>query len=80
MNVEERVKKVIIDQLGFIKYPGEVIQTADLVQDLGADSLDMVELLMEAEEEFDIEVNDEDAEKIKTVGDAIQYFTDPIGW
>jgi acyl carrier protein len=71
MSVEERVKKIIIEQLGV--NAEEVSAESAFVDDLGADSLDTVELVMAFEEEFDIEIPDEDAEKIGTVGDAIKY-------
>ena len=71
MSVEERVKKIIVEQLGV--NADEVNLESAFVEDLGADSLDTVELVMAFEEEFDIEIPDEDAEKITTVGDAIQY-------
>lgn len=67
----DRVKKVVVDQLEVSEE--EVTPTASFVDDLGADSLDVVELVMGLEEEFDIEIPDEDAEKIATVGDAISY-------
>lgn len=67
----EDVKKVIVDQLGV--NPEEVTKEASFVDDLGADSLDTVELVMALEEAFDMEIPDEDAEKIKTVGDTINY-------
>lgn len=70
-NVEERVKKIIVEQLGVDA--GEVTQQAQFVNDLGADSLDTVELVMAFEEEFDIEIPDEDAEKIQTVGHALEF-------
>ncbi len=70
-NFEERVKKIITEQLAVDA--AEVTPQAQFVQDLGADSLDTVELVMALEEEFDIEIPDEDAEKIKTVGMAIAY-------
>jgi acyl carrier protein len=69
--VEERVKSIIVEQLGVEE--GDVAPSAKFIEDLGADSLDTVELVMAFEEEFDIEIPDEDAEKITTVGDAIQY-------
>ena len=72
--VEERVKEIICEQLGVEE--DEVILTAKFIEDLGADSLDTVELVMAFEEEFDLEIPDEDAEKIVTVGDAIQYIKD----
>lgn len=71
MSVEEKVKKIIIEQLGV--NPEEVTTEASFVEDLGADSLDTVELVMAFEEEFDAEIPDEEAEKLKTVGDAIRY-------
>ena len=67
----EQVKKVIVDQLGVAE--GEVTREASFVDDLGADSLDTVELVMALEEAFDTEIPDEDAEKIKTVGDTVSY-------
>ncbi len=69
--VEERVKKIIIDQLGVDE--AEVTPEAKFIDDLGADSLDTVELVMALEEEFGIEIPDEDAEKIVTVKDASTY-------
>jgi acyl carrier protein len=71
MSVEERVKNIIVDQLGVDEE--EVTPAASFVDDLGADSLDTVELVMAFEEEFDIEIPDEDAEKITTVKEAIDY-------
>ena len=70
-SVEEKVKSIIVDQLGVDE--GEVTPNANFVDDLGADSLDIVELVMAFEEAFDIEIPDEDAEKIKTVKDATDY-------
>ena len=67
----ERVKNVIVDQLSVDAE--EVTLEASFVDDLGADSLDVVELIMGLETEFDIEIPDEDAEKISTVGDAVEY-------
>ena len=67
----ERVKNVIVDQLSVDA--DEVTLEASFVEDLGADSLDVVELIMGLETEFDIEIPDEDAEKISTVGDAVEY-------
>ena len=72
--VEERVKEIICEQLGVEE--DEVMPNAKFIEDLGADSLDTVELVMAFEEEFDLEIPDEDAEKIVTVGYAIQYIKD----
>ena len=69
--VEERVKEIIVEQLGVEE--DEVLPAAKFIEDLGADSLDTVELVMAFEEEFDLEIPDEDAEKIATVGEAISY-------
>ena len=69
--VDERVKKIIAEQLGVEE--DEVTPEASFVEDLGADSLDTVELVMALEEEFDTEIPDEQAEKIQTVGQAIDY-------
>jgi acyl carrier protein len=71
MSVEDKVKSIIVDQLG-VKAE-EVTATASFVDDLGADSLDTVELVMALEEEFGIEIPDEDAEKMTTVGEAVKY-------
>ncbi|MBI5048096.1 MAG: acyl carrier protein [Deltaproteobacteria bacterium] len=71
MIVENKVKKIIVDQLGVTEE--EVKSEASFVDDLGADSLDTVEMVMAFEEEFNIEIPDEDAEKIKTVKDAVDY-------
>ena len=70
-SVEERVKQIIVEQLGVDE--GEVTPNASFVDDLGADSLDTVELVMAFEEAFEIEIPDEDAEKIRTVKDAVDY-------
>ena len=69
--VAERVKKIIVDKLGVDD--NEVINKANFIQDLGADSLDTVELIMEFEKEFDVSIPDEQAEKIQTVGQAVEY-------
>jgi acyl carrier protein len=69
--LDEKVKKIIVDQLGVDE--AEVTPEAKFIDDLGADSLDTVELVMALEEEFGIEIPDEDAEKIATVRDAINY-------
>ena len=73
MPVEKRVREIVAEQLE--RDVNEVTNTASLIDDLGADSLDVVELVMKMEEEFGIEIPDEDAEKIKTVNDVIQYIT-----
>ena len=70
-SIEERVKDIIVDQLGVT--PEQVTPSASFIDDLGADSLDTVELVMAFEEEFSVEVPDEDAEKLLTVGDVIKY-------
>jgi acyl carrier protein len=72
-SVEERVKQIIVEQLGVDE--GEVTTNASFVDDLGADSLDTVELVMAFEEAFDVEIPDEDAEKIRTVKDAVDYIS-----
>ncbi len=71
MSTETRVKKIIVDQLGVTE--DEVKSEASFVDDLGADSLDVVEMVMALEEEFNIEIPDEDAEKIKTVQEVTDY-------
>jgi acyl carrier protein len=77
MAVEEKVKSIIAEQLG-VKSE-EVTPGASFIDDLGADSLDTVELVMALEEEFGIEIPDEDAEKMTTVGDAVKYIEEKIG-
>ncbi|MBO5077239.1 MAG: acyl carrier protein [Clostridia bacterium] len=72
----ERIRKIIVDQLGVDE--SQVTIDSSFVDDLGADSLDIVELIMALESEFDIEIPDEDAEKITTVNDAVQYVTNNI--
>lgn len=69
--IEEKVISIIVDQLGVEE--DDVVMDASFIDDLGADSLDIVELIMALEEEFDIEIPDEDAEKIVTVGNAVNY-------
>ncbi|MCI0329686.1 MAG: acyl carrier protein [candidate division Zixibacteria bacterium] len=69
--IEQKVREIIVEQLGVD--PEQVTHEASFVDDLGADSLDTVELVMALEEEFDLEIPDEDAEKITTVGEAIEY-------
>lgn len=75
--VIERVTKVVVDRLGVDE--SEVKLEASFRDDLGADSLDVVELVMELEEEFDMQIDDEDAEKIATVGDAVSFIESKIG-
>jgi len=72
-NIAERVSSIIVDKLGVDA--SEVVPTASFTNDLGADSLDTVELIMEFEKEFNINIPDEKAEKIATVGDAVEYLT-----
>ena len=76
-DVAERVKKIIVEHLGV--EDGKVVENASFIDDLGADSLDTVELVMAFEEEFGIEIPDEDAEKILTVKDAVDYIKNTIG-
>ena len=71
MSAEEKVKEIIVDQLGVDE--NQVVTSASFIEDLGADSLDTVELVMALEEEFDVEISDEEAEKISKVQDAIDY-------
>ena len=70
-DVESKVKEIIIDKLGVDE--SEVVAEANFTNDLGADSLDTVELIMEFEKDFDLSIPDEDAETIATVGDAVKY-------
>ncbi len=70
-NIEARVKSIIADQLGVSE--DEIKPESSFIEDLGADSLDIVELVMAMEEEFEVEIPDEEAENIKTVGDALNY-------
>jgi acyl carrier protein len=73
----EKVKEIIIEQLDV--EADQVTENASFIEDLGADSLDTVELVMALEENFDIEIPDEDAEKIKTVRDAVEYIDEHVG-
>ena len=77
MDVEAKVKEIIVEQLGVDAE--EVTTGASFIEDLGADSLDTVELVMALEEEFDLEIPDEDAEKIAKVQDAVTYITSKLG-
>ncbi len=70
-SIEDKVKDIIVEQLGV--NPEQVTQSAKFIEDLGADSLDTVELVMAFEEEFNVEVPDEEAEKLQTVGDVVKY-------
>lgn len=76
-NVKEKVVSIIVDKLGV--NPEDVVETASFTNDLGADSLDTVELIMEFEKEFNISIPDDQAEKISTVGDAIRYIEENLG-
>ncbi|HEV3271186.1 MAG TPA: acyl carrier protein [Candidatus Methylacidiphilales bacterium] len=73
-SIEEKVKDIIVEQLGV--NPEQVTPQAKFIEDLGADSLDTVELVMAFEEEFNVEVPDEEAEKLQTVGDVVKYIED----
>ena len=73
-SIEEKVKEIIVEQLGV--NPEQVTPQAKFIEDLGADSLDTVELVMAFEEEFNVEVPDEEAEKLQTVGDVVKYIED----
>lgn len=75
-DVNEKIKSIIAEQLG-VK-PEEVTPQASFIEDLGADSLDTVELVMALEEEFEIEIPDEDAEKMASVGDAVKYIEEKL--
>jgi acyl carrier protein len=75
--MEERVAEIIVEQLGITR--GEIVPEASFIDDLGADSLDIVELVMAMEETFDIEIPDDDAEKIQTIGDAFSYVKERVG-
>ncbi len=76
-DVKEKVVSIIVDKLGV--NPEDVVETASFTNDLGADSLDTVELIMEFEKEFNVSIPDEQAEKISTVGDALKYIEENIG-
>jgi len=71
MESMDRIKKIIVDQLGIDE--SKITEDSSFVDDLDADSLDIVELIMAFEEEFDIEISDKDVEKMKTIGDVIKY-------
>ena len=75
-NIENKVKEIIIDKLGIEE--SEITDSASFTNDLGADSLDTVELIMEFEKEFNVSIPDEDAEKIGTVGQAISYLKEHV--
>ena len=75
-NLENKIKEIIIDKLGIEE--SEITESASFTNDLGADSLDTVELIMEFEKEFNVSIPDDDAEKIGTVGDAISYLKDNV--
>ncbi|HEV7365345.1 MAG TPA: acyl carrier protein [Chloroflexota bacterium] len=76
-NVEEKVKDIIVEELGVERE--KLTSDASFMEDLGADSLDTVELVMAFEKEFDIDIPDEEAEKLRTVGDAMSYLHEKIG-
>ncbi|MDH3211689.1 MAG: acyl carrier protein [Myxococcales bacterium] len=76
MNLEERITDLIVEQLGVSR--DEIAPEAAFIDDLGADSLDIVELVMSMEETFDVEISDEDAEKIQTIGDAVSYLKERL--
>tara|TARA_B100000029_G_scaffold463287_1_gene496448 strand:+ start:347 stop:583 length:237 start_codon:yes stop_codon:yes gene_type:complete len=75
-NLENKIKEIIVDKLGIEE--SEITDTASFTNDLGADSLDTVELIMEFEKEFNVSIPDEEAEKIQTVGDAIAYLKNNV--
>jgi acyl carrier protein len=75
--LEEKVKEIIVEELGV--EPDKLTDDASFMDDLGADSLDTVELVMAFEKEFDIDIPDEEAEKLRTVGDALKYLRDKMG-
>ena len=76
MELEGKVKEIIVNKLGVDE--AKIVPEANFIEDLGADSLDTVELIMEFEQEFDVEIQDEDANKIQTVGDAINYIKEKM--
>ena len=76
-DIAERVKKIVVEHLGVEEV--KVTENASFIDDLGADSLDTVELVMAFEKEFDIDIPDEEAEKLRTVGDAMKYLHDKMG-
>ena len=76
-NVEEKVKDIIVEELGVERE--KLTTEASFMEDLGADSLDTVELVLAFEKEFDIDIPDEEAEKLRTVGDALKYLHEKIG-
>ena len=77
MDMEEKVKDIIVEELGVERE--KLTNEASFMEDLGADSLDTVELVMAFEKEFDIDIPDEEAEKLRTVGDALKYLHDKVG-
>jgi acyl carrier protein len=77
VNIEERVKDIIVEELGVERE--KLTSEASFMEDLGADSLDTVELVMAFEKEFDIDIPDEEAEKLRTVGDAMKYLHEKMG-
>jgi acyl carrier protein len=76
-NIEERVKDIIVEELGVER--DKLTPEASFMEDLGADSLDTVELVMAFEKEFDIDIPDEEAEKLRTVGDALKFLHEKLG-
>lgn len=76
-NIEDKVRQIVVRQLDVAE--DEVVPEASFIDDLGADSLDLVELVMAMEEEFDVEIPDEDAENIRTVQDAFNYIQQHLG-
>ena len=77
LSVEDKVKQIVVNQLGVEE--SSVVGKAKFIEDLGADSLDIVELVMALEEEFGLDIPDEDADKLKTVGDAMNYLQQHAG-